>query len=473
MGFDQLSSEFAPRSSRIAHARWQIDADSRPSALGPPFTGHFRVMLDTPRGLQPLHPGRKTSTTFPYDGKSQEANKEQTSQFTLGKNIYQQAITSKDSKVFSADAALATLKQDEDHKPEPTRYTCDVCGTDCTRTRYHSIKQREFEICPQCYSEGRFPSNLFTGDFVRMDQLPHETGNATDETVAGTPWTDQERLLLLEGLEMFDDDWDKIVNHVGGLRTKQECIAHFLQLPIEDKFLAQNEADLGPLQYNRIPLSQSDNPVLGVVAFLASVVDPKVAASAAGSAISELTAALKPSANGRANGAESSSSDVKANEPAIQKASAAALGAAAAKAQLLGATEDAALHGLVRQVVEAQVNKLELKMAQFEELESQLEAEKRAVEAIKAQLAEERLAVSKASSAIAEYSKRVAQQLQSPQALANPGMAMHIASSVPNDLQNLIATNGMTAGQPPRLQQIDPAQLGAAAGLPQGSYTSL
>jgi SWI/SNF related-matrix-associated actin-dependent regulator of chromatin subfamily C len=387
-------------------------------------------LLDTPRGLQPLHPGRKGISSFPYDGLSSEAQKEQTQSFELSKNIYQQAL---------AKDGPASLAQDQDQKPEPTRYVCDVCGTDCTRVRYHSIKQREFEICPGCYTEGRFPSNLFTGDFVRMDQLPHESGDATSEVMAGTPWTDQERLLLLEGLEMFDDDWDKIANHVGGLRTKQDCIAHFLQLPIEDKFLAQNEADLGPLQYNRIPLSQADNPVLGVVSFLASVVDPKVAASAAGGAISELKAALKPAVNGSTNGSEARANG-SADQPAVQRAGAAALGAAAAKAQLLASAEDAQLHALVRQVVETQVSKLELKMAQFQELEGQLEAEKRAVEASKAQLAEERLAV-------AQLSAQLLAMVQQQQ--ANPGMPVASAA----DVQGLIQASGMTAGQPPRPQR--------------------
>ena len=49
-------------------------------------------------------------------------------------------------------------------------------------------------------------------------------------------WTDQETLLLLEGLEMHKDDWNKVCEHVGS-RTQDECILHFLRLPIEDGFL--------------------------------------------------------------------------------------------------------------------------------------------------------------------------------------------------------------------------------------------
>ena len=49
-------------------------------------------------------------------------------------------------------------------------------------------------------------------------------------------WTDQETLLLLEGLEMYKDDWNKVAEHVGS-RTQDECILQFLRLPIEDPYL--------------------------------------------------------------------------------------------------------------------------------------------------------------------------------------------------------------------------------------------
>ncbi|CAF5150504.1 unnamed protein product, partial [Rotaria magnacalcarata] len=35
-------------------------------------------------------------------------------------------------------------------------------------------------------------------------------------------WPDQEILLLLEGLEMYKDDWNKVCEHVG-TRTQDEC----------------------------------------------------------------------------------------------------------------------------------------------------------------------------------------------------------------------------------------------------------
>lgn len=41
---------------------------------------------------------------------------------------------------------------------------------------------------------------------------------------------------------MYKDDWNKVSEHVGS-RTQDECILHFLRLPIEDPFL--EESDFG------------------------------------------------------------------------------------------------------------------------------------------------------------------------------------------------------------------------------------
>ncbi|XP_028316401.1 SWI/SNF complex subunit SMARCC1b [Gouania willdenowi] len=107
---------------------------------------------------------------------------------------------------------------------------------------------------------------------------------------AGREWTEQETLLLLEALEVYRDDWNKVSEHVGS-RTQDECILHFLRLPIEDPYLEDSSASLGPLAYQPVPFSQSENPVMSTVAFLASVVDPRVASAAAKAALEEFSQA--------------------------------------------------------------------------------------------------------------------------------------------------------------------------------------
>ncbi len=180
--------------------------------------------------------------------------------------------------------------------------------------RYHSLKDGAYTLCPACYAAGRFPSSMYAGGFVRMDDeaFKHASG------AGAAAWSDQETLLLLEGVEMHDEDWARVAEHVG-TRSKEQCILHFLQLPIEDEYLAGEGAALGPLQYAAsvgrgagananagsdgqpaqgpgalaLPFSQTDNPVMSVVAFLAGAVSPGVAAAAAQRALGELTEDLK------------------------------------------------------------------------------------------------------------------------------------------------------------------------------------
>lgn len=85
---------------------------------------------------------------------------------------------------------------------------------------------------------------------------------------------------------MYKDDWNKVSEHVGS-RTQDECILHFLRLPIEDPYMEDSSSTLGPLAYQPVPFSQAGNPVMSTVAFLASVVDPRVASAAARSALGE------------------------------------------------------------------------------------------------------------------------------------------------------------------------------------------
>ncbi|CAH8529600.1 unnamed protein product [Schistosoma turkestanicum] len=104
-------------------------------------------------------------------------------------------------------------------------------------------------------------------------------------------WSDQETLLLLEALEIYRDDWNKVAEHVGS-RTQEECILHFLRLPIEDAYLEGSDpilnlTSLANASHPVPPFSKSANPILSTVAFLAAAVDPRVASAAAQAALME------------------------------------------------------------------------------------------------------------------------------------------------------------------------------------------
>ena len=83
---------------------------------------------------------------------------------------------------------------------------------------------------------------------------------------------------------MNPDNWNKVAAHVS-TRAQNECILKFLKLPIEDPYLEEEPGQLGPLAYQPVPFSQHGNPVMSAVAFLASLVEPRVAAAASKAAL--------------------------------------------------------------------------------------------------------------------------------------------------------------------------------------------
>uniref|UniRef100_A0A8C2ITS3 SWI/SNF related, matrix associated, actin dependent regulator of chromatin, subfamily c, member 1b n=1 Tax=Cyprinus carpio TaxID=7962 RepID=A0A8C2ITS3_CYPCA len=236
---------------------------------------------------------------------------------------------------------------------------------------------------------------------------------------AGREWTEQETLLLLEALEMYKDDWNKVSEHVGS-RTQDDCILHFLRLPIEDPYLENSEASMGPLAYQPVPFSQSGNPVMSTVAFLASVVDPRVASAAAKAFIclynfcfsqsilfsiqqvkkivmqSLLYFFIFPEESFDMGLTQGDGEVMKRRvelelvEGNIATAAAAALASAATKAKHLAAVEERKIKSLVALLVETQMKKLEIKLRHFEELETIMDREKEALEQQRQQLLSER-----------------------------------------------------------------------------------
>ncbi|CAL9128652.1 unnamed protein product [Musa textilis] len=108
-------------------------------------------------------------------------------------------------------------------------YHCNSCSADCSRKRYHCQKQADFDLCADCYNDGKFGSGMSPADFILME-------SAEGPGLSVGSWTDQETLLLLEALELFAENWNEIAEHVA-TKTKAQCILHFLQMPIEDSFL--------------------------------------------------------------------------------------------------------------------------------------------------------------------------------------------------------------------------------------------
>ncbi|KAI0098199.1 putative RSC complex subunit [Nemania sp. FL0031] len=407
---------------------YQVDADQRPSQVGPPFTGHFKVICDTPRGLQPWQPsadpilleGKKNQDT---DRKA-AATAAGERNLEIGRNIYEASakgtkLTKSESKPNGESVANGTsgaaTGADDNLKGPVAKVFCQICGIDCTRVYYHlpeakSADKTKHDVCPTCFLEGRIPNNQANTQFVRTENKAYSTILDRD-----APWSDAEILRLLEGLEKYDDDWSEIAEHVG-TRTREECVLQFLQLDIEDKYLeseAPVRAPIGlPMLGNHggfLPFSQADNPVMSVIGFLASLADPKTTAAAAKKSVEELQQGLRKrieggdaaKVNGKGKEKENESMEIDIHQETTTTTTTTTttntiasipLAAMGARAGGLASHEEREMTRLLSAAVNVTLQKMELKLKYFDEMESILQAERRELERGRQQLFLDRLA---------------------------------------------------------------------------------
>jgi len=103
----------------------------------------------------------------------------------------------------------------------------------------------------------------------------------------------EENHRLLEAILKFGDNWTEVEAYMGS-RTKEECIRHFVRLPLEDPFLDQHHNALGlegstNNNSDYLPFSDVVNPILTQLAFLASMISPPIAAASAKAALQEFS----------------------------------------------------------------------------------------------------------------------------------------------------------------------------------------
>lgn len=417
--------------------------------MGPPFTGHFKVICDTPRGLQPWQPsadsvikeGKKSTDT---DAKATASVKPKADlNLEIGRNIYEP--TARDGKLKATTEKQAngdgpatngtSPKSIEDVvKPSLTKVNCFSCGIDCTRVYYHNSHiadsatstaetKNKYNLCPNCYAEGRMPQNHQQSHYIKKDN-PLYSGIPDREA----PWGDDEILRLLEAMERYDDDWTQVADYVG-TRTKEECVVKFLQFEIEDKYLDAEPIEtgmslLGP-KGGQLPFSQADNPVMSVIGFLAGLTEPSVTAAAANKTVEAMKQSLRdqlerpqPSEKGKEKEiSDSMEIDVRhdvttttttTTTHSLSQLATVPLATVAARAGALASHEEREMTRLVSATVNAELQKMELKLKQFAEMEEILQAERRELERGRQQLFLDRLAFKKRVKDIQEGLKTAA-----------------------------------------------------------------
>ncbi|RYO52790.1 hypothetical protein AA0116_g11241 [Alternaria tenuissima] len=459
---------------------YQVDPQERPSNIGPPFTGHFRVTVDTPRGLQPFQPGPGSKVT---DGKqltatdraasAQPTAKSETKSLT-GRNIYEAngKEASAEPKTANGEGAAngpVDVKDLEAAAKEPMKViNCFSCGVECTRVHFHETKPSEQpgqmkaagglkrDLCPRCFVEGNFPSGTSSADFTKISNPDNSAAAETEEK-----WTEEETLLLLEGLEEFDDDWNRVADHVQ-TKTREQCVMKFLQLEIEDKYIeadlpeSQSAApstkflrDLDYLSEGRVPIHHADNPILSVVSFLAGLAPANVTEAAVASerSVGEMKRILQekinkaptaPSEKGKEKEGEQSTpaataSDMKPEggdamdvDPSADSTAVATresdssnanplatlpFALSAARSSALASHEERHITRLVSGAVNLQLQKLQLKLAHFNDFEKLLSAERRDLQRRRQQLFMDRLNFQRRVRALEDATKRISSSM--------------------------------------------------------------
>jgi SWI/SNF related-matrix-associated actin-dependent regulator of chromatin subfamily C len=380
-----------------------------------------------------------------------------------------------------ADVEVSTVSErastGSERQPTVQRF-CNNCRTECTANHF-DCKKAGFVLCTKCFQDGNYGLGLSAADFKYSNEHKITTQLGSDK------WTDEETFLLLEGILLYGDDWNSVVQHVG-TKNEADCVMKLIHLPFGEHFMgnagtegndgrssniknenkvndqafslkdssAQNyqeddneeerhatkEDNTGPpLKYRRLNrIEDASNPIISQVAFLSTMVGPRVAAAAAESAVAALCQE-DPSASHILNSLETKPMNHKLDstlsgldlestrkeceleeskkEPGgndqdtkdidsyfsakklppsnlqIRAAIGTALGAAAAHAKLIADQEEREMEHLISIVIENQLKKLHYKIQHFDELEDIMEKEHALMEQTKELLLAERLRI--------------------------------------------------------------------------------
>ena len=219
---------------------------------------------------------------------------------------------------------------------------CTICKRSCGYSGYVMKETTQVSAkladsclwCAKCFASAKYPTGFTEENFERVDLsvLPQTA-----------EWTEEQTILLLEGLERYGEtDWTSIASHVGG-KTAHQCLVHFVSLPIEDRFTAPLE--LRGKSDN--PFSDVDNPLLATLSFLSSSVHPVIASAAAKAAFQSI-----------ANSDAMKISQPEYHEEILEHS----LEAAARQAVTLGQVERNGVISIFPKLLELQIKRVEQKL---------------------------------------------------------------------------------------------------------------
>jgi len=331
-------------------------------ALKAPLFTFEEVSATTPTGAHPLDPfDESMNADAPFERRSLD-------------------------RLFATHKALYTGGAEID-------FACNACGSDLTRgIFYHCMEVDNFDLCAECFARGIYPEGRNSGDFVKalypnfrkIAADANANANASDEL-----WTDAEVMALLEAVDQYGDNWGAVAETVG-TKSEEDCVKYFLKMPIDSDIVASlqrtllvpNGVKIGITSAelptaSAVPFAGAENPVLAQLAFLTTMISPRVAAASAKAALHEIAA--------------SGNAGVDAEH--VKLASTVGLAAAALQAKILASDEEHEINRIMSGIIDVQTRKLELKMRCLTAIDDTIQRDKETTATTRLHLYNDRLAM--------------------------------------------------------------------------------
>ena len=178
---------------------------------------------------------------------------------------------------------------------------CRNCGENSANNRWHCTKESNYDLCDDCHADGKFEMEYNGTDFTHCENT---INSALDQEAE---WSLEDDLKLLTGISEYSKgnvDWIK-VSDLFPNKTREECLLHFLRMPIQESFLegklikgwlhayngqdenshspslGLNSFDIDQVDPDDLPFINASNPIMSLIAFLGASVHPSLAATAA------------------------------------------------------------------------------------------------------------------------------------------------------------------------------------------------
>lgn len=348
---------------------YQVDAQLLPKSVEPPFTGEYSTRHDAPRGL------------FPFES-------------------YKPSVQLPDM------AKLKKMMDTDDNSSTLHKYLNDE------RRRSQTLPS---EDSPEIKHEDKERGDDNTNQDESIEN-PHGAKRPKiikSSTEIDDGWQKDEVERLLKGIQTHGSDWYKIAKDVGN-KTPEQCVLKFIQMPIEDRFLHQddeNGSDIGSLKYApHLPFSKSENPVMSTLAFLIGLVHPKVVQGMTDRALQKLELqqedkdqSLSPSQPEPES--QSQPSAATAPPPTVKEASGLAVSSLGVRSHVFANNEERQMSSIAHQMAQIQLQKVDIKLKLLDKVEKSLELEKKTL-----QRQQEDVLVQRIS--FAKHSKNVSKKLE-------------------------------------------------------------